>query len=188
MLTSGVTKEGRDAEFQSFMSSRWLRLVRTAYLLTGEQHTAEDLAQTTLERTYVAWRRVSKTDDPDAYVRRILINTHARRFRGRRGVEVPAGSASDASRPHPPERDRIAQADDREVLLRALVELPPRQRQAVVLRYWEDLSVGEAAAAMGCSTGTVKSQAAKGLAKLRQTPTLSGLIGVRSETGKGSEK
>lgn len=186
----GGTKETWDAEFQGFMASRWPRLLRTAYLLTGEQYAAEDLAQTTLERAYVAWRRVSRADNQDAYVRRILINTHARRFRGKPQVESLAGTPRDPSAAEPAEpveRDRFGQADERLALLRALVQLPPRQRQAVVLRYWEDLSAGEAAAAMGCSTGTVRSQAAKGLAKLRQTPALREWAGDRSEHLRRSE-
>ncbi|MFW6691353.1 SigE family RNA polymerase sigma factor [Streptomyces sp. MAR4 CNX-425] len=162
----------RDTDFQSFMASRWPRLLRTAYLLTGEQHAAEDLAQIALERAYVAWRRVTQADDPDAYVRRILYNAHARRFRSGRRPELPNGGRSGTEETHPADRDRIAQADDRLALLPALLALPRRQRQAVVLRYWEDLSVDEAAAAMGCSTGTIKSQTAKGLAKLRSSPAL----------------
>ncbi|MFW6721484.1 SigE family RNA polymerase sigma factor [Streptomyces sp. MAR4 CNY-716] len=163
----------RDADFQGFMASRWPRLLRTAYLLTGEQHAAEDLAQTALERAYVAWRRVTQAEDPDAYVRRILINAHSRRFRHGRRPELPHGqSGGTEGTQHTEDRDRIAQADDRLALLPALLALPPRQRQAVVLRYWEDLSVDEAAAAMGCSTGTIKSQTAKALAKLRRSPAL----------------
>ena len=77
----GDRKEARDKEFQSFVTGRWPRLLRTAFLLTGEQHAAEDLVQSTLEQVYVAWRRVGSADDPEAYVRRVMINAHARRHR-----------------------------------------------------------------------------------------------------------
>ncbi|AZM49755.1 SigE family RNA polymerase sigma factor [Streptomyces sp. WAC 06738] len=179
----------RDTDFQSFMASRWPRLLRTAYLLTGEQHAAEDLAQTALERAYVAWRRVTRAEDPDAYVRRILFNAHARRFRSGRRAELPSGHSGGSAGGAPPAGpDRIAQADDRLALLPALLALPPRQRQAVVLRYWEDLSVEEAAAAMGCSTGTIKSQTAKGLAKLRVSLVPRGRTGGTRERAGGRER
>jgi DNA-directed RNA polymerase specialized sigma24 family protein len=79
----GDRKQARDEEFQSFLIGRWPRLMRTAFLLAGEQHAAEDLVQTTLEQVYVAWRRVGSRDDPDTYVRRMMINAHARRHRRR---------------------------------------------------------------------------------------------------------
>ncbi|SPF06077.1 SigE family RNA polymerase sigma factor [Streptomyces sp. MA5143a] len=168
----GDRKQARDAEFQSFLVGRWPRLMRTAFLLTGEQHAAEDLVQTTLEQVYVAWRRVASTDDPDTYVRRVMINAHARRHRRRLKEFLAPRTDSDLVPEVPDSGDRIAQADDRGALLTALSQLPPRQREAVVLRYWEDLSESQAAEAMGCSVGSVKSNAAKGLAKLRAIPGL----------------
>ncbi|GHH60221.1 DNA-directed RNA polymerase sigma-70 factor [Kitasatospora indigofera] len=168
----GERTAARDAEFQVFVTTAWPRLSRTAFLLAGDRHTAEDLVQTTLEKTYVAWARVRRTDDPYAYVRRILLNEQAGRFR-RRLPEflVPAV-------PERPAADAYDRADDRTGLLRALAALPPRQRQAVVLRYWEDLSESQAAAAMNCSVGTVKSQASKGIAKLRAAAALGALTRV----------
>ncbi|MCL6732705.1 SigE family RNA polymerase sigma factor [Streptomyces neyagawaensis] len=168
----GDRKQARDEEFQSFLVGRWPRLMRTAFLLTGEQHAAEDLVQTTLEQVYAAWRRVASTDDPDTYVRRVMINAHARRHRRRLKEFLAPRTDSDLVPEVPDTGDRIAQADDRGALLTALSQLPPRQREAVVLRYWEDLSESQAAEAMGCSVGSVKSNAAKGLAKLRAIPGL----------------
>ncbi|MFJ9522354.1 SigE family RNA polymerase sigma factor [Kitasatospora sp. NPDC101801] len=162
----GEPKTDRDSEFQAFTVIAWPRLLRTAFLLAGEQHAGEDLVQSTLERTYAAWGKVRRADDRDAYVRRILVNEHARRFRRK----VPEQLVTAV-----PERagaDRFAQLDQRAVLLAALATLPPRQREAVVLRYWEDLSESQAAAAMGCSVGTVKSQASKGIARLRTASSL----------------
>lgn len=165
-------RDARDEGFQSFLVGRWPRLMRTAFLLTGERHAAEDLVQTTLEQVYVAWRRVGSTDDPDTYVRRVMINAHARRHRRRLKEFLAPRSDTDLVPELPDGDDRMAQADDRGALLTALSQLPPRQREAVVLRYWEDLSESQTAEAMGCSVGTVKSNASKGLAKLRAIPGL----------------
>ncbi|WP_194912080.1 SigE family RNA polymerase sigma factor [Catenulispora rubra] len=156
-----------DAEFQAYMAARWPVLVRTAFLLTGDRFLAEDLAQTALTRVYASWRRVRRADDVDAYVRRVLVNANSGRFRKRRVAEhlvaVPVDGRSHV--PHEP----IAQ---RSALMAALAELPARQRAVVVLRYWEDLSEREAASVMGCSVGTVKSQASKALARLRASAVL----------------
>ncbi|MFF9645154.1 SigE family RNA polymerase sigma factor [Kitasatospora aureofaciens] len=167
----GAQKTARDDEFRAFAGSAWSRLLRTAYLLAGDRHGAEDLVQQALERAYVHWTKVRAADDPNAYVRRILVNEHARRFR-RRPAEYLVEAFPDRPAPAGPDPDARA------VLLAALAALPPRQREAVVLRYWEDLSESQTAAAMGCSVGTVKSQAARGLAKLRETSSLSELTTV----------
>ena len=159
-----------DTKFQQYMAARWPVLVRTAYLLTGDRHLAEDLAQTALTKVYASWRRVRRADDIDAYVRRVLVNANAGRFRKRRVAEqltaVPLDSAGAGS--------TEGSVAERSVLMAALAELTPRQRAVVVLRYWEDMSEKEAAAALGCSVGTVKSQASKGLARLRLSPLLVG--------------
>jgi RNA polymerase sigma-70 factor (sigma-E family) len=167
----GAQKTTRDEEFLAFTSTAWPRLLRTAYLLAGDRYGAEDLVQQALERAYAAWNRVRAADDRNAYVRRILINEHARRFR-RRPAEYLVDDVPDRPAPAGPD------PDDRAVLLRALGTLPPRQRQAVVLRYWEDLSETQTAEAMGCTVGTVKSQAARGLAKLRESSSLNGLTSI----------
>ncbi|MEU4042973.1 SigE family RNA polymerase sigma factor [Streptomyces antibioticus] len=169
----GDRKQSGNEEFQAFVIGRWPRLMRTAFLLTGEQHAAEDLAQTTLEQVYVAWNRVAAADEPEAYVRRVMINTHSRRYRKKlREFLAPRGEDPGLTHEIADTGDRIAQADDRHTLLKALAELPPRQREAVVLRYWEDLTESQTAQAMGCSIGAVKSNAAKGIAKLRAIPGL----------------
>ncbi|MFF2204535.1 SigE family RNA polymerase sigma factor [Streptomyces sp. NPDC058145] len=172
----GERKQARNEEFQSFMTGRWPRLMRTAYLLTGEQHAAEDLVQSTLERAFVAWRRVGAADDPEAYVRRVMMNLHARRHRRSLKEFLAPRDDSGLVREVADTGDRIAQADDRSALLTALAALPTRQREAVVLRYWEDLTETQVAEAMGCSVGTVKSNAAKGIAKLRAIPGLADMV------------
>jgi RNA polymerase sigma-70 factor (sigma-E family) len=154
------------ADFSAFATSRWPGLVRLAFGLTGDRWLAEDLAQTTLARAYVAWRRVSRADDPDAYLRRILINASNRRFRRRRVTEQPGD---------PPEMSVEDPADlvgERSALLAALRQLPPGQRAVIVLRYWQDLTDAQIAAALGCSPGTVRSQLSRALAKLRVSPAL----------------
>jgi RNA polymerase sigma-70 factor (sigma-E family) len=153
-------------DFGAFAASRWPGLVRLAFGLTGDRWLAEDLAQTALARAYVAWRRVSQADDPDAYLRRILVNASHRRFRRRRVTEQPGD---------PPETPVEGPADlvgDRAALLSALHELPLRQRAVIVLRYWEDLTDAQIAATLGCSPGTVRSQLSRALAKLRESPAL----------------
>ncbi|WP_128381497.1 SigE family RNA polymerase sigma factor [Streptomyces cavernae] len=168
----GDRKQARDEEFQAFVIGRWPRLMRTAFLLTGEQHAAEDLVQTSLEKVYAAWRRVGSANEPEAYVRRVMINCHARRHRRRLKEFLAPRDDSTLTHEVPDTGDHIARADDRRALLTALSQLSPRQREAVVLRYWEDLSETQAAEAMGCSVGAVKSNAAKGIAKLRALPGL----------------
>ncbi|MFF3940196.1 SigE family RNA polymerase sigma factor [Streptomyces phaeofaciens] len=173
----GDRKQAGNTEFQAFAIGRYPRLMRTAFLLTGEQHAAEDLVQSTLEQVYVAWRRVASADEPEAYVRRVMINAHARRYRRKlREFLAPKGDDQGLAYEIADTGDRIAQADDRHALLKALAELPPRQREAVVLRYWEDLTETQAAEAMGCSVGAVKSNTAKGIAKLRAVPGLADMV------------
>jgi RNA polymerase sigma-70 factor (sigma-E family) len=149
--------------FRDFVVARQRALLRTARMLTGNQHAAEDLVQATLERVWPRWERVARDGDPDAYVRRAMINTYAswwrRRWRGERPTaELPETSSSD---------DAYARADLADALRRVLPTLPPRQRAVLVLRYYEDLSEAATAEALGCSVGTVKSQTAKALARLR---------------------
>jgi RNA polymerase sigma-70 factor (sigma-E family) len=157
------------AQFHEFVQARWPRLVRTAYLLTGDHGEAEDLVQTALAKAYVAWTRVQASDSPDAYVRRILVNANAARFRKRRITQLLGAAPPEVRTPDPTHR-----VDLRDALVQALARLPVRQRAVVILRYWDDLSEAEVARALGCSAGTVKSQASKGLAKLRADPALSG--------------
>ena len=158
---------GKDREqFREFMESRWPGLVRLGYALTGDRWLAEDLAQTALASACNAWWRVRRADDPDAYVRRILINASNSHFR-RRSPPVCACGLREVPLPDP-----AALAGQRSDLMAALRGLPPRQRAVIVLRYWGDLTDGQVAALLGCSEGTVRSQAWRALAKLRVSPAL----------------
>jgi RNA polymerase sigma-70 factor (sigma-E family) len=156
-------KSEEEDEFQRFVRSRWPRLMRTAYLLTGDRHLAEDLTQCAFAKAYRSWHRVQRSDSPDAYVRRILLSCDKDRFRKRRVPEHLTDMPPDVAAA----QDDMARADQRALLAAALARLPRRQRAVVVLRYWEDLPEAEVAQTLGCSPGTVKSQAAKALSKLR---------------------
>lgn len=155
------------AEFTEFAHSRWPGLVRLGYGLTGDRGLAEDLAQTTLANAYASWWRVHRANDPDAYVRRILINTYRGGFRKRRIAEELIDS--------PPDfvvADPSGASDDRASVVAAVATLPPKQREVVLLRFWLDLTEVQVAATLGCSVGNVKSQTARALAKLRASAEL----------------
>ncbi|ACU75522.1 RNA polymerase, sigma-24 subunit, ECF subfamily [Catenulispora acidiphila DSM 44928] len=164
-------KDRDESEFQGFVLARRRALMRTAYLLTGDTGRAEDLVQTALAKAYVAWRRVRDVDDPSAYVARILINAHTSEQRRKRVREWFPGTV-----PEPAVSDRAEAVADRSALMAALATLAPRQRAVVVLRFWEDRSENDVAHLLGCSIGTVRSQAFRGLAKLRASPELSRLF------------
>jgi RNA polymerase sigma-70 factor (sigma-E family) len=157
-----------DAEFSQFMHGRWTELVRLGYGLTGNLQTAEDLAQTAFVRAYASWPRVRRADNPDAYLRRIVVNANRSRFRKLRVSEQLTGSLPEPAGAAGP----AGQRDDRAVLMQALRRLSEGQRAAVVLRYWLDLSESQTAQVLGCSVGNVKSQTARGLAKLRASAAL----------------
>jgi len=155
----------RSVEFDAFVAARSPALLQAAWLLTGDWQLAEDLVQAALAKCYPAWHRITDGND-EPYVRRVLVTTYItwwrRAWRGERATD-PLPESADT-------RDELARADLRQLLLAALAGLPRRQRATVVLRYYCDLSEVETAQALGCSVGTVKSQAAKGLARLRRSP------------------
>ncbi len=157
-----------DAEFTDFMHGRWSQLVRLGYGLTGDLQLAEDLAQTAFARAYASWSRVRRADNPDAYLRRIVVNANKNRFRKLRVSETLTPAVPDLTRA----ADNTDQRHDRDLLMTALMQLPYGQRAAVVLRYWMDMTETEAAAVLGCSAGNVKSQASRALAKLRSNSAL----------------
>ncbi|XUL94234.1 SigE family RNA polymerase sigma factor [Streptomyces galilaeus] len=155
----GVVESGLD--FDDFARSRQAHLRRSAHLLCGDWHLAEDLTQTALAKLYAVWRRVRQLESPDGYARRVLYRTFIDETRRRRWWE----------RTGTPHEDVVAPASDpdlRLTLLDALRQLPPRGRAVLVLRFWEDQSVEATAAALGCSVGTVKSQTSRGLGTLRR--------------------
>ena len=153
--------EGVD-EQEAFLRSAHPSLVRAAYLLTGQDASAQDLVQETLVRVVLHWRKVSHADSPTAYAHRIMLNVFLGQRRRLWTREDPHSE--------PPEQEQdagYAAVADRDLLTRALLTLPARQRAAVVLRHYQDLSEGQTAQAMGCSTGNVKALTSRGLAALR---------------------
>jgi RNA polymerase sigma-70 factor (sigma-E family) len=175
MLQAEVFRLDSDVResFDEYVRARGPRLVRTAYLFTGDRHVAEDVVQNALASMVASWRRLRDVSNLDAYVYRSVVNACRRWQRRRYNGEIPFGRL--------PEREvedsqgRSARHTD---LVAALRRLPPRQRAVLVLRYYADLSEAETATILGCSIGTVKSQSSRGLAVLRAA-----LLEQRAATG-----
>jgi RNA polymerase sigma-70 factor (sigma-E family) len=162
-----VDEQGREA-FRGYVAARSPALLRTAYLLTGNRADAEDLLQTALAKTYLAWDRIREREALDGYVRRTMVNTQTSWWRRRKVTEYPTEEVPEQRDP----RDATADLALHDALWTALGQLPARQRATVVLRYYEDLSEAETAAVLGVSVGTVKSTTSRALAKLRDTAGL----------------
>ena len=160
------------ADFVAFVLARQHALLRFAYLLTSDHHTAEDLVQTALAKTYLSWDKLRDRGALDAYVRRIIINENTSLWRRpwrrneRSTDQLPEAGVSDSDH------------SGRDAMWRIVQTLPPKQRAAVVLRYYEDLSEADTAAILGCSIGNVKSQTSRAIAAMRATVTADpGLLG-----------
>jgi RNA polymerase sigma-70 factor (sigma-E family) len=154
---------GIDDDFIAYYNARAGQLRTTAYLLCGDWHLAQDLAQLTFTKLYRAWHRVDRHDSLDQYARRVLMRAYLDERRRPWRREVPAESIDWALA-----ANNGGSPDDRVVLKAALSHLARRQRAVLVLRFWVDLSVEQTADVLGCSTGTVKSQTSDGLANLRR--------------------
>ncbi|MCM0678749.1 SigE family RNA polymerase sigma factor, partial [Micromonospora phytophila] len=158
-----ASRDPLEEEFRDFVAARSGALLRTAYLLSGDWATAEDLLQTALTKTYLAWKRLGGIEAIEPYARRVMVNTSTswwrRRWHGERPTEVlPERAAA----------DEIDQQLDRDLLWRHLSALPTRQRAVLVLRFYEDMSEAQTAALLEISPGTVKSQTSRALATLRR--------------------
>ncbi len=154
-------RQERDRSFGEYVVGRRAHLYRTAYLLCGDPHRAEDIVQQALTKLYAAWPRASRLESVDAYVRRIVVNAHIDETRRPWRRERPVESGLDQ-----PVDDAVS-VEDSDALWTALRGLAPGQRRVVVLRHYWGLSVDETAADLGISPGTVKSQTADALARLR---------------------
>ncbi len=152
------------AAFAEFVAARSAALHRVAYLMVGERHLAQDLLQEAFTKTYVAWPRLRDPGKAEAYTRKVITTTAISWYRRRSWQERPSDTIPETS--HEGHADDLAR---REWVWSALQSLPPRQRAAVVLRYYEDLTEAQTASALGCAVGTVKSQVHAGLASLRKT-------------------
>lgn len=158
-------RESDEQAFVDFASGSARSLRRTAYLITGDWHRADDVVQNALVKLYVAWPRLTKSGAFPTYARRAVVSSaidEGRRPWRREQAHHDAGDRE------PDQHDRMGEVDNRMLVVAALAELPPRQRATVVLRYYDELSVEETADVLGCTTGTVKSQTARGLDALRE--------------------
>jgi RNA polymerase sigma-70 factor (sigma-E family) len=169
-----------ETSFEDFVAGSAGRLFTLARLLTGGHRAeAEDLLQGAFERAYRRWGRICHRGDPERYVRQMLVNASVDRWR--RLARHPEIALPDAGT-DPGTADATVALADRDLLLRGLAALPPRQRAVLVLRYFEDLSEVQTAATLSCSVGTVKSQAARGLVGLRE------ITGAAADRGAGTRK
>jgi RNA polymerase sigma-70 factor (sigma-E family) len=156
------TAASAQPSFDDWVAARGPSLLRFAFVVTGSQHAAEDAVQDALARACEKWSRVGRTQDPDSYVRRMVVNAHISRWRRTRR-EAPVESFRDGDG-HPDPADRVGTADAVWAVCRGL---PPRQRAAVVLRFYEDLEYAEIAALLGCSEVTARSHVHRALTALR---------------------
>ncbi|SCF09569.1 SigE family RNA polymerase sigma factor [Micromonospora mirobrigensis] len=150
--------------FEEYVGSRGPALIRLARLLTGDQHRAEDLTQDVLAKAYLHWRKISRADRPDVYVRRMLVNANASWWRRRSNRE----QATDTFAERPQPGDLGGEAATRDEMWRLILGLPDRQRAVLVLRYYEDLDDATIAQILDCSPVTVRTHAMRALAHLRE--------------------
>jgi RNA polymerase sigma-70 factor (sigma-E family) len=170
MIGDWVDDEAR-ARFGEFAASRMTVLLRVAYLLTGDQHTAEDLVQLALAKTFSRWRTV-RHEDPEAYVRTVMYREQVSWWRARgRHRETLTGSPVEM-----PYADPSDQVGLRFVMRQALLRLPPAQRAIVVLRYYEDLPESQVAEVLNCSVGTVRSRTHRAVSRLRQLLSVADIV------------
>jgi RNA polymerase sigma-70 factor (sigma-E family) len=169
-------------EFRLFAVASQGRLRRSAYLLCGDWHFAEDLVQNAFDRIYRHWHRVRAAENPDAYARQVVYRCFLDSRKKWRTDPVPLDHLPEDSAPGPAPETRLAVLD-------ALATLPPRTRAVVVLRYWEDLSVEQTAGLLGISAGAVKSLSSRGLDLLRaRLADFADFAGVRSSSGTNQER
>jgi RNA polymerase sigma-70 factor (sigma-E family) len=167
--------EGDRLAFGEYVRSRGGGLLRAALVMTGNRADAEDLVQATLVKAYQSWNRITEPAALDNYVRRVMVNTHISGWRRRRVDEYPTDELPDS-----PAADGTDDSDLHDVVQRAIDRLPRQMRAAVMLRYYDDMTEPEVAAALGVSVGTVKSTVARAVAKLREDSELSaGQEGLR---------
>ena len=154
-----------EADFVEFVAARQHALLRFAYLLTSDHHTAEDLVQTALAKTYLTWDRLRDRGAIDAYVRRIIVNENTSMWR--RAWRRNEHSTEQLPEPGADALRSGADAETRDAMWQVVQTLPAKQRAAVVLRYYEDLTEADTAAVLGCSIGNVKSQTSRAIAAMR---------------------
>lgn len=173
----------RDEQFAAFVRSRGDHHLRAAVLLTGEWQAGQDLLQASLLRLYRAWPRLDASANPDAYLRRIIVNTRRSWWQVRWRREAPAPLAPDEAPGPGSVADFAEQYVLGDLVRQALARLPRQQRAVLVLRYCEDLPVAEVAALLGCSAGSVKTHAHRGLRALRAELAGEGMLAASDAAG-----
>ncbi|MEV4417708.1 SigE family RNA polymerase sigma factor [Catellatospora sp. NPDC049609] len=163
--------------YEEFVNTRLGALARYAVMLTGDQHTAQDLVQETMVRVQLNWRRVSRAQAPERYVKRMMINQYVDWRRGSWLRRVFLRPDPDPSIAAP--ADHAQRAADRDVIWNVLATLPRQQRAALVLRYYEDLPDAEIADMLGCTVGTARGYISKALSRLRESADRLSLGGIR---------
>lgn len=163
-----------DEDYSNYVSARWPALLRSAVLLGCSLHEAEDLVQAALVNCYVSWDKVAKAADRDAYVYRVLVNTHTSNHRRRWWGERPSHRL-----PEDAAQDANALVDLADLVQRALAGLSVANRQVVILRFFADLTEQQTSDALGIPTGTVKSRLSRAFAQLAEDPHLADLLGRR---------
>jgi RNA polymerase sigma-70 factor (sigma-E family) len=162
--TDAALQERRPVTFEEYVTARGASLLRFAALLTGDPHRAEDLVQDALAKAYLRWDRIRRTDQPDVYVRRVLINGSRAWWRRRANRELPVERTADHEAPG----DVGAESAERDRVRRMIAKLPHRQRAVLVLRYFEDLDDATIATILDCSAATVRTHAMRALHRLRE--------------------
>ncbi len=166
-------KSQSEHDYVNFVTHHANGLCNTAYLLCGDWRRAEDATQEALLKLYRSWPRLQRSGAIGAYARKVVVSTTLDTFRRRSSTEVVGGETYFSSTADP--ADPMGRLESRLLIVQALAELPARQRACLVLRYFDELSVSETAEALGCSTGTVKSQTLRALEKLRLNPAFADL-------------
>ena len=164
--------DGKGGEFAQFVDTRQRALLRSASLLTGDWALAEDLVQTALARTWLRWERITRRDDPEIYVRRVIVTTWVNWSRRKWRGEHPATEMPDSPAPG----DLATEAVTRVAVRSALGSLSARQRAVLVLRVFDDLTEEQTAQVLGCAVGTVKSTMSQAMARLRADRRLTGML------------
>lgn len=167
---------GEGDGFAQFIEAREQALQRTAWLLTNDWALAQDLVQTTLARSWPYWGKIRRGDDPEIYVRRVMVNTWATWRRRRWRAEQPSGMLTDQPAPG----DVAADVATRLALSNVLAALTERQRAVVVLRLFDDLPEAQVAQILGCAAGTVRATLSQALARLRNNPHMVDLMERRA--------
>lgn len=162
-------------DFDAYVTAAWPRLLRSAWLLTGDWHRAEDLVQTVLAKAYGRWPRL-RDNAPDAYLRTMLATTYLTWWRRKSRGEVPTDPL-----PERPDRDVYTRIELQETMRHALAALPRQQRVVLMLRFHADLTEAATAQALGIGVGTVKSYTARAIATLRDDPSLRVLLAEESQ-------